>query len=186
MTLRMEVQPGDLILVKSRGWVFAAARKVMASAYDHVAVVVGEGRTLNIDKPRSRFLPVERLLRDSLEPLVLRPAWPSIEARDAFVRWISQLAGLDYDVRRTLRLLASLFVKRAMRRAWPLHPPAVGQSKWICTDAVLLGLERYADAGPELRALPIDWNRLRCGTTNDFLVIAEAAPQVLRRLPQSP
>lgn len=178
----MDVRPGDLILVKSRGWLFAAGRRLGGNPYDHVAVVVAGGQTLNIDKPRSRLLPVDRLLRDSLAPLVLRPVWPDAAARDAFVAWIEQLAGRAYDVRRTLRLVLALIIQRTLRRAWPLRPPDSAQPRWICTDAVLVGLERYAGAAPALRALPLDWNRLRCGTTNDFLAIAARAPELLRRV----
>lgn len=178
----MFVEPGDLILVKSRGWVFAAGRRLAGNPYDHIAVVVADGRTLNIDKPRSRSLPIERLLRDSLEPLVLRPTWPTGEARDAFVAWIEELEGRDYDVRRTLRLLGSLLVRRVTRLTWPLRAPVASQPRWICTDAVLLGLERFAGAGTLLHSLPLDWNRLHCGTTNDFLTIAEAAPELLHRV----
>lgn len=177
----MDVEPGDLILVKSRGWLFALGRRIGGNPYDHIGVVVDRGQTLNIDKPRSRLLPVERLLRESHRPLVLRPVWPSPAARDAFVAWLTQLAGREYDVRRTLRLIASLLVQRVAHRAWPLAPPTPDQPRWICTDAVLLGLERYA-ASPALAEPELDWTTLHCGTTNDFLRLAEAHPELLQRV----
>jgi hypothetical protein len=178
------LEPGDLILVKSRGRVYAAGRRLAGNAYDHVGVVVERGQTVNIDKPRTRLLPVDRLLRAGLEPLVLRPAWHSPEARAEFVRWIETLAGREYDVRRTLRLLASIVLKRFVRVSWPLHRPDARSPRWICTDAVLLGLERFGFAqNHELLArLPLDWNTLGCGTTNDFLVISERHPELLRRV----
>lgn len=177
------LEPGDLILVKSRGRVFAAARWLFANPYDHVAVVVGDGKTVNIDKPRSRLLPVERLLAASHHPLVLRPAWKSSAARDEFVRWIDGLTGRDYDVARTLRLLPRLVLKRFARVSWPLRRPDDHSLRWICTDAVLLGLERFARNSESLSGLPLDWNSLRCGTTNDFLVISERCPELLGRVP---
>ena len=173
-------EPGDLVLVKSHGRVFAAGRWLARNAYDHVAVVVDDGQTINIDKPRTRLLPIDRLLRASHEPLVLRPAWPSPAARSEFVGWIEQLSGREYDVRRTFRLLGSLALGRVFRIRWPLRRPRADQARWICTDAVLLGLERFA--GAELADLPLDWNRLRCGTTNDLLTIHADRPELLRRI----
>src|SRR5512143_3768099 len=102
------LRPGDLVLVKSRGWVSAAGRRLGGNPYDHVAVVVNDGQTINIDKPRTRLLPAARVLRARHQPLVLRPAWLSPDARDEVVRWIEQMAGREYDVARTLLLLASL------------------------------------------------------------------------------
>ncbi len=176
------LEPGDLVLVKSRGLVFAVGRRVGGNAYDHVGVVVDGGQTVNIDKPRTRLVPAARLVRDELEPLVLRPRWPSSDARAAFVRWIGELAGKDYDVRRTLRLIARLIVKRALRVAWRLPRPRPDAPRWICTDAVLLGLEQFAGARDALRELPLDWNALGCGTTNDLLVISERRPDLLHAL----
>ena len=176
------VEPGDLVLVQSPGRFYAATRRLLGNPYDHIAVVVGAGQTLNIDKPRARLLPAARLLRASLHPLVLRPSWPSAAARDAFVAWIEQLAGREYDVARTLRLLGRLALRRVARISRPLARPVPDQPRWICTDAVLLGLERFAGRGAELAALPLDWNELGCGTTNDFLAISAARPELLRRV----
>ncbi len=176
------LEPGDLVLVQSEGRLYALGRRLAKNPYDHVAVVVDDGQTVNIDKPRTRLLPVERLVRPSLAPLVLRPAWSSAEARDQFVRWIRELAGKEYDVARTLRLLGSLALRRVLHVRWPLRRADAGQPRWICTDAVLLGLERFTRGGGRLRDLPLDWNALRCGTTNDFLVISEQRPEWLRRV----
>ena len=173
------MQPGDLVLVKSRGLVSAAGRRLAGNTYDHVAVVVRDGQTVNIDKPRSRLLPAARLLRPHLEPLVLRPAWPGDAARDAFVAWIEQLAGREYDVARTLRLLVTLVARRFLRARLPLRRPQPDQRRWICTDAVLLGLERHLAS---LAGLGLDWNELGCGTTNDFLRIRAARPDLLRQI----
>ena len=175
------LEPGDLILVKSHGRLFAFGRWLGGNPYDHVAVVVGNGQTINIDKPRTRQLPLERLLRASHEPLVLRPAWPSAAARDRFVQWIERLAGREYDVQRTLRLIGALIAARVLHLHRPLRAPHADQPKWICTDAVLLGLEQFA--GADLTMLELDWNRLRCATTNDLLTIRMERPDLLREIP---
>jgi hypothetical protein len=177
-----DLQPGDLVLVKSSGLVFRLGRTIGGNPYDHVGVVVSDGQTINIDKPSARLLPVERLVRASLRPLVLRPAWESPEARDRFVAWIESLSGREYDVRRTLRLIGRLLLKRFLRVTWPLESPAAGRPKWICTDAVLLGLEQFGKDHDVLRTLPLDWNALGCGTTNDFLVIHEQHPELMQRV----
>jgi hypothetical protein len=173
------LEAGDLVLVKSRGLVSAAGRRLAGNPYDHVGVVVHDGQTINIDKPRTRLLPVDRLLRASHQPLVLRPAWASPEARDGFVHWIEGLAGREYDVARTLRLLGRLVLRRLLHVRWALPRPAPDWPRWICTDAVLLGLERFGREPVVLRALPLDWNTLGCGTTNDFLRIHRQHPELL-------
>ncbi|HSD88863.1 MAG TPA: hypothetical protein VLB44_15150 [Kofleriaceae bacterium] len=176
------LEPGDLVLVKSPGLVFRLGRTIGGNPYDHVGVVVSNGQTINIDKPSARLLPVERLVRARLRPLVLRPVWESPEARDRFVAWIESLSGREYDVRRTLRLIGRLMLKRFLRVTWPLERPDAGRAKWICTDAVLLGLEQFGKDHEVLRTLPLDWNALRCATTNDFLVINERHPELMQRV----
>jgi hypothetical protein len=156
--------------------VFAAARRLTGNAYDHIAVVVRDGQTVNIDKPMARRLPTDRLLRPELHPLVLRPAWRDDAARDAFVQWMESLIDRAYDVRRTLRLLVSLGLQRA-GLVVPLPRPQPGNPRWICTDAVLLGLERYVRDFDARAAL--DWQALHCATTNDFLRLAKARPDLL-------
>jgi hypothetical protein len=170
-------QPGDLILVRSHGLVFAAGRRLTRSSYDHVAVVVAGGQTVNIDKPMTRRLAIERLLRADHEPLVVRPAWRDPAARAAFVDWMESLVDSTYDVRRTLRLLASLVLRRAGVRL-PLSPPRAEGARWICTDAVLVGFERHL-ADFATAELALDWRSLRCGTTNDFLEISRRRPDLL-------
>ncbi|MBS1122542.1 MAG: hypothetical protein H6Q90_4770 [Deltaproteobacteria bacterium] len=174
------VQPGDLVLVRSPGAIFAAGRRLTGNAYDHIAVVVQDDQTVNIDKPMSRRLPASRLLRSKLHPLVLRPAWRDEAARDGFVRWMESLVDLKYDARRTLRLLGSLALRRA-GIVVPLIRPQPSARRWICTDAVLLGLERYV-SDLDTRDPSLDWQSLRCGTTNDFLRLARARPDLLAQV----
>ena len=158
-----QTEPGDLILVRSTDAIFAVARWLAGNAYDHVAVVVDGGRTVNVDKPMTRSLPVERLLRRRLHPVVLRPAFRDAHRRAAFVRWIESLTARRYDTRRTLRLFGRMLLRRVVRWAPPMEPPRPEQDRWICTDAVLVGLEAHAPSFAEIRSLPLDWVRLRCG-----------------------
>lgn len=175
----MTVEPGDLILVKSPGLVFGLARRIAGNPYDHVAVVASDGSTINIDKPGARLLPADRLLRPSLQPLVLRPQFASADERAAFVRDIEALVQTPYDVRRTLHLVASVLLRRFAGVTRRLPPLGWDRQAWICTDAVLLGLERNAPRFRELRALPLDWTALASATTNDLLEISRLRPDLL-------
>ncbi len=175
----MTVEPGDLILVQSPGLVFGLARRVAGNPFDHVAVVASDGSTINIDKPGARLLPAERLLRPSLRPLVLRPRFADAAERGAFVRDIERLVDAPYDVRRTLELVASVLLRRFAGVTRRLPPLGWERERWICTDAVLLALERNASAFAGLRALPLDWIALGAATTNDLLWISRERPDLL-------
>lgn len=175
----MDVQPGDLILVKSRGLVFRLGRRATGNAYDHVGVVTSDGRSINIDKPSTRVLPVERLLRESLSPLVLRPRFHDPEARARFVADIEALVDTPYDVRRTLGLVERLLERRIFRITRPLRDLGERRERWICTDAVLVSLERHLEGFAAVRDMPIDWVRLRSATTNDLLEISRRRPDLL-------
>ena len=177
----MTLEPGDLILVKSEGRFFAFGRRVAKNPYDHVAVVASDGCTINIDKPRTRLLPQERLLRPSLEPLVLRPAFAAPTERAAFVTELERLVRAPYDVRRTLQLLGRLLLRR-VGISVPLRKLDWDRERWICTDAVLLSLERHVRAFAHLRELPLDWCALQSGTTNDLLEIHRLRPDLLQRV----
>jgi hypothetical protein len=178
----MDTRPGDLILVKSPGAPYRLARRLSGNPYDHVAVVASDGRTINIDKPSARLLPVERLLRPALEPRVLRPRFASDQERAGFVASIEALVGAPYDVRRTLSLIERMVERAVLRRARRLPEPDRGQRGWICTDAVLLGLERHMTGFTAIRALPLDWVALGSGTTNDLLAIHRARPDLLAEI----
>ncbi|HEX9102781.1 MAG TPA: hypothetical protein VF997_11280 [Polyangia bacterium] len=175
----MTIEPGDLILVKSAGIVFGLARRISGNAFDHVAVVASDGSTINIDKPGARLLPAERLLRPSLHPLVLRPRFADAAERVAFVRDIERLVRAPYDVRRTLDLVVSVLLRRFAGVTRRLPPLGWERERWICTDAVLLGLERNAAGFRGLRMMPLDWVALASGTTNDLLEISRLRPDLL-------
>ncbi len=178
----MNVQPGDLILVQSPGRFLGLLRRIAGNPFDHVAVVAGDGTTINIDKPGARVLPAERLLRPSLRPLVLRPRFASDDERAAFVREIERLVDAPYDVRRTLALVARVLQRRFLRRTRPLPPLGWDRARWICTDAVLLGLERHASGFSAVRQLPLDWIALASATTNDLIEISRRRPDLLARV----
>ncbi len=173
------VQPGDLILVRTPGWVFRVGRRLCGNTYDHIAVVVQNGQTVNIDKPMSRTLPMEKLLRPHLSPLVLRPAWAHTGEQENFVDWISQAVDSTYDTRRTLSLVWRVLVNRWLGVKIALSPMGAERERWICTDAVLIGLSAHASRFEDLPQMELDWRWLGSGTTNDFLEISRLRPEHL-------
>lgn len=177
----VRAEPGDLILVQSEGRLFRLGRRLAGNPYDHVAVVATGGRTINIDKPSVRALPLEQLTRASLKPLVLRPRFAGPAERQRFVAEIERLVGAGYDVRRTLALLGTLLARRLTGRSRPLRPLGWDRERWICTDAVLLALERHASGFAAVRDLPLDWTALGSATTNDLLEISRRRPDLLGR-----
>ena len=60
-----------------------------------------------------------------------------------------------------------------------LPPLGWERERWICTDAVLLGLERNVRGFAGLRELPLDWCELHSGTTNDLLTLSRLRPDLL-------
>jgi hypothetical protein len=176
-------EPGDLILVSSPGWGFALGRWAAGNPYDHIAVVVRNGLSTNIDKPASRKLPAAKLLKPHLSPIVLRPRWQTEEQRERFVDWMESLDGLAYDVERTLKLIPRILLRRFFRLALPFKQLEGARDKWICTDAVFLGLERSAHFRDVIQNnKKLDWVALRCATTNDFLRMAEKHPELMERV----
>lgn len=175
-------EPGDLILVRSSAKGYGLGRSATGNTYDHIAVVVNDEKTLNVVTPIGRLLPVENLLRPHLRPVVLRPAWRSDSQRAAFVAWMESLEAKPYDVRRTLALIPRLVLKHWLRIAVPFTPLPSPRERWICTDAVFIGLEAEPEFQTAIRELALDWIALRCATTNDFLRLAEARPDILRRV----
>ena len=71
--LAQSVKPGDLILVKTPNRMYEAMRRIYATPYDHVVVVVDEVRCLHISFPIAKLVPTYMFTDLKREPLVLRP-----------------------------------------------------------------------------------------------------------------
>lgn len=176
--------PGDVLLVRTPRKTYGVGRRLMGSPYDHVSVVVGGEMTLNIVRPKVVRTPLSRMIHPKRRPVLLRPAWPSDQARDRFVDALEALADAPYDLWRGTSLVLRLAVRRALGLQWPMDPPTLAGPRYICSDATLLGLSAALPGFEEaLRTLPLDFTALRSGTTDDFLRIAELRPDLLRREP---
>lgn len=174
--------PGDLLLVRTPRKTFHVGRRLMGSPHDHVSVVVRGDQAMNIVNPRAVRTPLSRMLEPRRTPVLLRPAWPSDQARDGFVDLVERLSDAPYDLARGATLVLRLALWRALRLQVPLRPASLEGPAYICTDTAILGLVR---AMPELeealRTLPLDYRMLRSASTNDFLRIADLRPDLLRR-----
>jgi len=176
--------PGDLLLVRTPRKTFHLGRRLMGSPYDHVSVVVRDDQTLNVVHPRVVRTPLRKMLQPRRAPVLLRPAWPSDEARDRFVEALERLADAPYNLRRGTSLVLRLALRRALGLRFPLSPASLKGPRYICTDTTMLGLSAALPSFEEaLRTLPLDYRSLRSATTDDFLRIAELRPDLLRREP---
>ncbi|HEY8212072.1 MAG TPA: hypothetical protein VIG99_31535 [Myxococcaceae bacterium] len=179
--------PGDVLLVQTPRKAYGVGRRLMGSPYDHVSVVVRGEMTLNIVRPKVVRTPLSRMLQARRRPVLLRPAWPSDQARDRFVDALEALADAPYDPWRGVSMVLRLAVRRALGVHLPMDPPRMEGPRYICTDTTLLGLSAaLPDFEEALRTLPLDYRALRSASTNDFLRIAELRPDLLRREPLHP
>ncbi len=172
-------EPGDLILIRTPGWGYRFGCALDRQSYDHVAVVVGNGMTINIVRPRARLIPLERLLETRPERMVLRPGWESDSQRDAFVDAMEAFEGRPYDMRRALTGIGLNILHARLALRIKLRRPPPGTEIWVCTEAILENLRSAIPVFREIEHLPLDYYRLGFSTTNDFLSIAELRPDLL-------
>jgi|GEM_PF-1659332 len=173
-------QPGDLLLIRTPGILYEISRKLTRNLYDHVAVVLGGGRTVNIVNPKTVVLPVMVFARPGRRPLILRPVWPTPRQRDAFLTGMEQYIGGAYNLRKTAIGIVTIMLYGWLGLPISLKKPELSAANWICTEAILAEL---AGSMPEFGAidrLKLDYNTIGFATTNDFLRICIDFPPLLR------
>ena len=154
------VQPGDLILVRTPGSVYALFRRVSGHVYDHLAVVMEGGQVLHVGPPTIRLLPVALLLQPSRHPVVYRPQLSAAQ-RAELIASLQALIGSQYDAVKVFRFIAQLASRQStqQRRSRAALPPAdlaslssitSPSSSLICTDAIL---NRLLAVSPAFRQL---------------------------------
>ncbi len=178
----VDVQPGDLLLIRTPGRGYAFGRRIGRNRYDHVAVAVGRGMTMNIVSPHARLIPLSRLLATRPDRLVLRPVWQNEAQREAFVSFMEGFDGRPYDMRRALTGIGLNILYAWLAIRIPLHRPQPGTHIWVCTEAILENLRAAIPAFREIEMLPLDYYRLGFSTTNDFMRIAKWRPDLLREI----
>ena len=187
------LRPCDLVLVRTPGRFYELLRRCSRQPFDHLAVVMADGRVLHVGPPRIRLLPAELLLQPWRHPHVLRPRLSHSEAA-AFLSSLSALVGRPYDTVKVLQLIALLATqqRRRQQRAAPASSPhafslsvlsSSPSSPLICTDAIL---HRLLSASPAFRALlgeeaavghPLDVLQLGSWSLHDLHSIARRQRQ---------
>jgi hypothetical protein len=177
-----DVQPGDLLLVKTPGLLYSVGRRLTRNIYDHIAVVMEDGDTLNIVQPRAVVLPVRFFSRAERRPLVLRPQWTDPAQSERFVREMKKFGSGRYNLRKTLIGIATSALYGWLAIRLPMRKPGDSATKWICTEAILSSLERALPGFDATSQDKLDCNAIGFATTNDFLRIARDHPDLLRVL----
>lgn len=180
-------QPGDLILVKSRGPIYSVGRRLTGNRYDHIAVLLDKQETLNIVRPRAILLSVRTLFKPRNTPLILRPQWRNARQCEDFVLAMRAFSGIAYDVRKTLRGILYSLLHTWFAIRIPMPKSHISSSRWICTEAIIVTLCLTFPEFKAIDSLTLDYNRLGFATTNDFLRIAGQLPDVLQVvIPEQP
>ncbi len=177
-----KVQPGDLLLIRTPGRIYSLGRKLTRNAYDHVAVVINEGKTLNIVPPRAVVVPVELMSHARRAPLILRPVWKTPQQACDFVAAMGQLEGVSYALRHTLAGITLVMLRTWFGISIRMKPLPEDTQRWTCTEAILLYLTRTIPGFREIQEIPLDYFSIGFATTNDLLRIAQNRPDLLREL----
>mmetsp|Transcript_19447 Transcript_19447/g.26308 ORF Transcript_19447/g.26308 Transcript_19447/m.26308 type:complete len:97 (-) Transcript_19447:1112-1402(-) len=69
---QFDVQPGDIILVKTPSVFYEAIRKLYSTEHDHAILVVDSERCLHITYPKARLVPVHQFLHPSRAPVLIK------------------------------------------------------------------------------------------------------------------
>jgi hypothetical protein len=181
-TIVEKLEPGDLILVQTQGWSFSLGRKLTQNPYDHVAVVIDDGQTLNIVKPKAVIVPVEHIAEPDRTPLVLRPAWDSPEQVPLFIENMNTFRDTSYDLQHAMMGICLVTLREWLRLSLRIRPLHNGARKCVCTEAILVSLIKSVPGFEEIKEIPLDYVTLGFATTNDLLRIARSRPDLLREL----
>jgi hypothetical protein len=177
-----KLEPGDLILVQTPGWSFSLGRKLTQNPYDHVAIVVDQGQTLNIVNPRAVDVPTEHITEPHRAPLVLRPVWDSPEQVPLFIENINTFRDIAYDFQHAVMGICLVTMREWLGLSLRLKPLRNGTRKCICTEAIILSLIKSLPSFEEITEMALDYVALGFATTNDLLRIARNRPDLLREM----
>ncbi len=171
-----DVQPGDLVLIKTPGLPYKVGRFLMGTTYDHISVVVRNGLTANVVWPQNIYFPAKQLLAPKRKPFVIRPIWENATEQNQFVDWMESLMGQSYNTRRARHLILRLILNKFLAVIHPMKRLEANKEQCLCTDAVFHGLMLSIDSFKPLESYALDWTYLQCASTNDFLALCNLIP----------
>jgi hypothetical protein len=172
-------QPGDLLLIKTPGIGFELGRRLTRNLYDHIAVVLEDGKTMNIVNPRAVILPVMAFAKPERKPLVLRPKWKNPEQRQRFVEEMKAFDRGPYNLKKTLIGITTSVLYAWLGLRIPIKKLESPAPRWICTEAILTSIMRAYPDFQRINHIKLDYNSLGFATTNDFFRICKSCPDLL-------
>ncbi|TMW57143.1 hypothetical protein Poli38472_003068 [Pythium oligandrum] len=181
------VQPGDLIFITTKGFIYSMSRFLTNNEYDHMVIVLNDRQVLHVGPPSVRLIQLERLLLPQRQPVVLRPDMTE-EERQRFIRCAYQLDGSKYDVVRLYQLMLRISLKKNLRST-PLGrlPLDVRNHAWVCTDAAMVLLAGCSDRFRQTltrakEELELDIITHGSASFNDFTRLRQLEPTLMPRI----
>ena len=172
------LQPGDIILLRSPGFLYDTFRFLTNSPHDHAVVAVTASRVLHFAPPHAREIPTRKAVQDKYEPRVLRPVIDDERALASFVKDMRKLARNQtaYDYGRLASMVSRLSVDAQLGGAGRfLGPMASGEATHgVCTDAILRSLMK--------RCKPFRKTVKTCEPPLDFVMHGAASVRDFERL----
>ena len=102
------LRPGDIILTRTPGFFYGAARTTARSTYDHCVVVARQaGMVIHVGPPTVRLLRVERIMTPQRHPIVFRCRL-NAKQNHRFVHVLEQNLGKRYGAFAAYKTLATL------------------------------------------------------------------------------
>ena len=174
--------PGDILLTQTYGFFYALWRRLSCTTYDHAAVVIEDNQTLNVVYPVAVKMPADHFFRSGKSPVVLRPVWRSEQQLGDFLDSFKRLEGTRYNSFRGFINISNAMIYNRLGLKIPLRVPALTDRRWVCTDAIILHLQKSIPEFSEIKKLDLDLFRFGFTTLNDFLRIAYTMPDLLKRI----
>ena len=175
-----ELKAGDLVLVKTPGFVYKLGRFLMGTPYDHISVVTCDRYTANVVWPKNTYSPIDRLLTPTREPLAIRPCWRSEAEIETFLVWMNSLMGKRYNYPWVWAHFLRMLMRNHLGVSYQMRKLDVSQDLSVCTEAVLHGLVTGMSGFDPNRHSRSDWKVLQCASTNDYLSLPSVMPELFK------
>jgi hypothetical protein len=164
---------GDIVLLRTPGFVYQASRHLLASSYDHAVVALDRpDHVLNIAPPHARRISACAALAAVRQPLVLRPVLSTSE-RARFVAMAGELVGKKYDLQGLYLQVGKGVLEKQLKVGRFL--PKVPEGSMVCFEAILACLTR---ASPSFASacvgLATDRESGGAASVSDFLRLQDA------------
>lgn len=194
------LRPGDIILTKTPGMFYRAARTAANSTYDHCVVVANQaGMVIHVGPPKVRMIRVERIVKPEWCPCVFRSRL-SPKQKKKFVQLLERNTGKRYAAFAAYKTLATLSVEHitgitlsssggsSEKKSLNKKRSMMGQSHIVCTDTILTALCRVSKAftnAVHSCEPPLDCVRHQRGAASleDVLRLHRYRPDLLIRIP---